>query len=109
MDIVFKALAGGVFVLLSALIAETITPKRLAGLFAAAPSVALGSLLVTVNTKGHPDATIAAKGMVVGAVAFTLYCLAAVPALGRYGGVRGSSLALILWFAAAAIGWWLFR
>jgi uncharacterized membrane protein (GlpM family) len=105
-DVVFKALVGGLFVVLSALAAETVTPKRLAGVFAAAPSVALGSLIVTVGTKGHHDAAAAGQGMIVGAVAFTFYSLCAVPALGRLGAKAGSAAALVAWGAAAALGWW---
>jgi uncharacterized membrane protein (GlpM family) len=108
-DVLFKALAGGLFVVLSALLAETITPKRLAGILAAAPSVALGSLIVTVNSKGHHDAASACHGMAVGAVAFTGYCLGVVPALGRLGAKAGSAAALTVWGAIAALGWWVFR
>jgi hypothetical protein len=37
-----KAVYGGLFVVLFSLIAELLTPKRFAGLFSAAPSVAPG-------------------------------------------------------------------
>lgn len=98
-----KSVMGGLFVLAFALLAEALQPKRLAGVLAAAPSVALGSLIATVAFKGHHDATVAARGMAVGAVAFTVYCLAAVPALGRLGALRGSAFALLVWCGVAAI------
>jgi hypothetical protein len=47
-----KAIAGGVLVVLFALLGEGLRPKWFAGLFAAAHSVALASLLVTVIDKG---------------------------------------------------------
>src|SRR4051794_27829350 len=78
-EIALKAAAGGVFVLAFAALAQMISPKRLAGVFSAAPSVAIGSLLVTTGFKGAPDVALAAQGMVVGAIAFFAYCLAAVP------------------------------
>ncbi|MFF4761658.1 DUF3147 family protein [Streptomyces sp. NPDC001292] len=74
----------------------------MAGIFAAAPSVALGGLILTVVFKGDLDAVTAAQGMVTGALAFTAYCLVDVPALARFGAVRGSAAALVVWFAAAA-------
>ncbi|HYJ75548.1 MAG TPA: DUF3147 family protein [Kineosporiaceae bacterium] len=101
-----KALAGGLLVVAFAVAAQMITPKRLAGILSAAPSVALGSLIVTVVMKGVPDAQTAARGMVLGAVAFTVYCLVAVPALARWGAWRGSAGALVAWFATAFLLAW---
>src|SRR3954453_20186225 len=71
-----RALGGGLLVVAVAVLAETIKPKRLAGILSAAPSVALGSLVVTVAMKGSGDARLGAVGMAVGALAFTAYCLA---------------------------------
>ncbi|MER6531861.1 DUF3147 family protein [Streptomyces sp. NPDC001508] len=102
LEFVLKALIGGLFVVAFALLAETVHPKRLAGIFAAAPSVALGGLILTVVFKGDADAATAARGMIAGAAAFTAYCLVAVPALGRFGALRGSTAALVVWCAAAA-------
>ncbi|MFD8027442.1 DUF3147 family protein [Streptomyces sp. NPDC059717] len=102
LEIVLKSFIGGLFVVVFALLAETVQPKRLAGVFAAAPSVALGGLILTVVFKGNLEAARAAWGMVAGAVAFTAYCLVDVPALGRFGAVRGSAAALVVWFAVAA-------
>ena len=74
-EVVLKALAGGVFVLAFAALAQTISPKRFAGVFSAAPSVALGSLLVTLAFSGAGEVGRSARGMQVGAVAFTVYCM----------------------------------
>jgi len=104
-EIALKALAGGLFVLAFAALAQTIAPKRFAGVFSAAPSVALGSLLVTVAFSGRGDVADAAGGMIVGAVAFTGYCLAAVPLIKRFGAGRGSAAALAVWAAIAAAGY----
>jgi hypothetical protein len=98
-----KALAGGLFVVAFAVIAQMMTPKRLAGVLAAAPSVALGSLTVTVLMKGSADAGLAARGMVAGAVAFTVYCLVAVPALRRWGVWRACGIALVAWGIVAGL------
>ncbi|MGW4557382.1 DUF3147 family protein [Streptomyces sp. NPDC004365] len=102
LEIVLKAFIGGLFVVAFALLAEIVQPKRLAGVFAAAPSVALGGLILTVVFKGDLEAARAARGMAAGALAFTAYCLVEVPALGRFGAMRGSAAALIVWCAVAA-------
>ncbi|MCQ4043766.1 DUF3147 family protein [Streptantibioticus rubrisoli] len=101
LEICLKAVIGGLFVVCFALVAEAVQPKRLAGVFAAAPSVALGSLIVTVAFKGHHDAALAARAMGIGAVAFTVYCLVSVPALGRLGALRGSATAIVVWIVLA--------
>lgn len=86
-----KAANGGLFVVVFALVSEVLTPKRFAGLFSAAPSVALANLAVIVAAKGHAEAIASARGMLLGAAAF-----AASAALGavvaRHRGVRVSSL-----------------
>src|SRR5579859_5770747 len=55
-ELALKALCGGALVLLFALFAQTLSPKRFAGVFAAAPTVAAASLSVTVLFKGSSDA-----------------------------------------------------
>ncbi|OPG08807.1 hypothetical protein [Microbispora sp. GKU 823] len=104
-EVVLKALAGGVFVLAFAALAEMLTPKRLAGVFCAAPSVALASLIVTAGIAGVPDVLASARGMQIGAVGFTLYCLIAVPLLRRWGAWWGALAALAVWGAAVAAGY----
>ena len=97
-----KAVAGGVLVVAFAVLAQLVTPKRLAGVLAAAPSVALGSLTVTIVMTGSAEAATAARGMAAGAAAFTAYCVVAVPALRRFGAWYGSGIALGAWILMAA-------
>ena len=104
-EVVLKALAGGLFVLAFAAVAQIIAPRRFAGVFSAAPSVALGSLLVTVVFSGARDVALSGRGMLVGAVAFTAYCLAAVPLIRLWGAWRGSAAALGVWTVVAAVGY----
>jgi hypothetical protein len=103
-EVALKALAGGLFVLAFAALAQVLTPKRFAGIFSAAPSVALGSLLVTVAFSGAGEVAESVRAMRIGALAFTLYCLAAVPLIRRWGGWRGSFAALVVWAAAVGVG-----
>ena len=99
-----KALAGGTLVVAFAILGERIRPQGLAGLLAAAPSVALASLALTVLTKGTHDTIAAATGMIVGAVALGVASLVAVDTVRRFGALRGSILSLTAWlFTAAAL------
>lgn len=98
-----KALLGGVLVVLFAVGAETLSPKRFAGVFAGAPSVALASLSVTLVAKGGADAALACAGMVAGALGFVAYCACSPALLRRWGTLRGSLAALVAWGAVTAL------
>jgi hypothetical protein len=96
-----KALAGGVGVVAFAVIGEAVRPKKFAGLFAAAPSVALASLLVTTLDKGPGQSVQASLGMAAGAAGMVAYCVLAVPAIARLGATLGSAAAMVGWAAVA--------
>jgi hypothetical protein len=96
-----KAANGGLFVVAFAVVSEVLKPKHFAGLFSAAPSVALANLAVIVAVKGHGDAIASTRGMLIGAVAFTASAaLGAVVARRR--SVRTATLAVCgAWVAVA--------
>src|SRR5437763_5883227 len=96
-----KALNGGLFVVAFALVGEMVVPKRFAGLFSAAPSVALANLLVIVIAKGHADARRQSIGMIVGAVAMTLACVAGIALVRRFRALRGSVALCGAWLVIA--------
>jgi hypothetical protein len=73
--VLVKALVGGLGVIAFAAVARVLRPERLAGVFAAAPSVAVGSLAVVVLDKGEREGLLAARGMVVGAAALVGACI----------------------------------
>jgi uncharacterized membrane protein (GlpM family) len=104
-EVALKAAGGGAFVLLFAALAQTLSPKRFAGILSAAPSVALAGLLVTLLSTGVADAAASLRGMAIGAAAFVGYCLATVPLCHRLGIWRGSSTALGVWVVVAAVGY----
>jgi hypothetical protein len=83
-------------------------PKAFAGLFGAAPSVAVASLFVTVMTSGAAKAAVSSRGMVAGAVGMVAYCVAASALVRRFGALGGSVLAYVAWFVTAVAAWWLF-
>jgi hypothetical protein len=64
-----RFLAGGVAVSAFAALGDTLRPKSFAGLFAAAPSIALATLLITLSQKGTPFAAVEGHSMIVGALA----------------------------------------
>lgn len=99
-----RAVNGGLFVVLFALLGETLAPKRFAGLFSAAPSVALASLAVTIIDKGTGDARQNTIGMLVGAAALVVFCLTARRLVARFDASRGSALACGAWPAVAVGG-----
>jgi hypothetical protein len=68
-----RFLVGGVVVSGFAAISECFRPKSFAGLFAAAPSIALATLGLTVVHSGKAFAATEARSMIFGAVAFCVY------------------------------------
>jgi uncharacterized membrane protein (GlpM family) len=100
-----KALNGGLFVVVFALIGEVLEPKRFAGLFSTAPSVALGSLSVVLVTKGATDGHENALGMIVGAIALIVFCVVTRGLVERYDALKGTVLSSAVWLAVAAAGW----
>jgi len=102
-SVALKTLCGGTLVLAFAVLAETLRPKRFAGILSAAPSVALAGLIVGTVAQGAAKESLAARGMIAGAVGLTFYSLIAVPALRRLGPGRGAALAGLGWLVVAAL------
>lgn len=73
MDLLLRFVIGGVVVSVFAVLGDMLKPKSFAGLFSAAPSVALASLGLAVAEHGANYAASEAQSMVVGAAAFVLY------------------------------------
>ncbi|MCW2878089.1 MAG: hypothetical protein JWQ95_2189 [Sphaerisporangium sp.] len=103
--IVLRALFGGLLVTAFAVIGGIVSPKRFAGLFAAAPAVALAGMAVLYLSSGSMEVSDAAYGMIVGSVALVACCAVSVDLVPRLGAVKGSVVALIVWVAIAGVGW----
>jgi uncharacterized membrane protein (GlpM family) len=97
-----RALVGGTFVALFAVLGELLRPKSFAGIFAAAPSVALASLLVTDVAKGEAAVWAGAVGMVAGAVAMVAACVVGIDAVKRFRALRGALAAVAVWMVVAS-------
>ena len=83
-QIIIRFLVGGIVVSAFALIGDLLKPKSFAGLFGAAPSVALATLGLTVAKQGAAYAAIEARSMMAGSVAFFVYASLVSWVLMRY-------------------------
>lgn len=72
-DLLIRFLLGGVVVSLFAMVGDIFRPKSFAGLFGAAPSIALATVGLTIAHQGRSYAAVEARSMVLGGVAFFLY------------------------------------
>jgi hypothetical protein len=105
MNLLWRFLLGGAIVSLFALIGDVVRPKRFAGLFGGAPSVALAALALTVASSGAVTASIEARSMILGSVGFVAYaCLAQrLLATARWPASWVSIGALLVWVLVALV------
>ena len=112
-ELVIRVVAGGLVVSVFALLGDILKPKTFAGLFGAAPSVALVTLILTTMKDGKEYASLEARSMILGAIAFFLYAGIVSPLLLRlrWRVLPTTGLSMILWFAFAfglcyaTLGW----
>lgn len=105
MELLWRFLLGGSLVSLFALMGDVLRPKRFAGLFAAAPSVALASLALTVGKSGPGVAATEARSMLLASIGFILYvCVVAhVLAKARWPAWMIAVGGLLIWGLAATL------
>jgi hypothetical protein len=98
-----RFLAGGIAVSAFAALGDTLRPKSFAGLFGAAPSIALATLLITLSQEGAPFAAVEGRSMIVGAFALAAYSWVVGVLLKKYlmSSWTATITALIVWFAVA--------
>ena len=105
-DIAIRFVVGGSIVSAFAIIGDILKPKSFAGLFGAAPSVALATLLLTIYSKGAIFAAAEARAMIGGVIALFIYanCVSYVLMRFRMPALAASALFTLLWLGVA-IGW----
>jgi uncharacterized membrane protein (GlpM family) len=110
MQWIVRFMVGGFIISLFAALGDVLKPKGFAGLFGAAPSVALATLGLTVLKEGKGFAAIEARSMLVGAAAFVLYGAACVYLMGvkRMEAGHAAFGALSVWGLSAWGLWALF-
>ena len=72
-DALTRFLIGGLAVSFFAALADVLRPKSFAGLFGAAPSIALATLVLTISQRGASFAAVEGRSMMAGAVALAVY------------------------------------
>jgi len=103
MEYFIRFLVGGIVVSAFALLGDILRPKSFAGLFGAAPSVALATLSLALWKEGGAYVSIQGRSMILGALALAVYSLVVCQLLMR---LRWSALAatmstISLWLAMA--------
>jgi Protein of unknown function (DUF3147) len=100
-DLLLRFAAGGVIVCVFAAIGDALKPKIFAGLFGAAPSVALATLGLTMSREGARYAALESRSMIIGAFGFFAYSLCVSYLMSHYR-LRCLAISIIcipLWFA----------
>jgi hypothetical protein len=106
-ELITRFLIGGVVVSLFALIGDVLRPKSFAGLFGAAPSVALATIGLTIAKSGAQYASIESRSMVLGAAGFFAYAIAVRHVLARYKpSTLLATISLMPVWAATSFGLW---
>jgi uncharacterized membrane protein (GlpM family) len=103
MDYVLRFFAGGLIVSVFAILADVLRPKSFAGLFGAAPSVALATLTLAISREGNAYVSVEGRSMILGAIALSFYCVAVCQLLMRFrlSAAMATGSALLVWFVVA--------
>jgi hypothetical protein len=109
-DIVVRFFIGGLVVSVFSLISDLLRPKTFAGLFGAAPSVALATLGLTILKEGKQYAAVEARSMILGAIALLVYAAAVSYVLLRFKlpAFPVTLMLLIFWLGVATGLWYVF-
>lgn len=106
-EILIRFLIGGAIVSFFAILGDLFKPKSFAGLFGAAPSVALATLSLAILKDGKHYASTEVRSMELGALAFLVYASLVARLLARHKtrALSVTASAILLWLAAA-FGLW---
>src|SRR5215510_11018703 len=97
-----RFLVGGATVCAFASLADLLRPKKFAGIFSAALSVAPATLALTVSHHGYSFAVEEARSMMAGTFCFVLYALLCVQLIARlhWNVLRATLASLCAWAGA---------
>jgi uncharacterized membrane protein (GlpM family) len=109
MELIFRFIVGGLIVSLFAVLGDVLKPRSFAGLFAAAPSVALATLGLTILTEGKLYAAAESRSMIVGAIALFAYAFIVIQLIMKLKlhAASASISALPVWLLCAIGAWFL--
>ena len=106
-ELLVRFLIGGIAVSFFSVLGDVFKPKSFAGLFGAAPSVALATLGLAILKEGRQYASTEAASMIAGTVAFFVYSsiVSWILMHRSVSALRVSTVWLLLW-GAVALGFW---
>ena len=107
-ELLVKFLIGGLAVSIFAVIGDVIEPKSLGGVFAAAPSVALATLGLSLLAHGRVYTSVEGRSMIVGGIALVGYLFCVTRLLTCFPKAHSllvASMALVIWLGLA-FGLW---
>jgi hypothetical protein len=110
-EYLLRFLIGGIAVSAFAALGEIFRPRSFAGLFGAAPSIAIATLLITIWQEGRPYAALEARSMIIGAAALCIYSVVVFCLLKRchLTALLSSLSAIAAWLAVAlGVDWLIF-
>jgi len=102
-EYVVRFLVGGFLVSTFALLGDVLRPKSFAGLFGAAPSVALATLAIAVYQHGPGYAALQTRAMMAGAIALAVYSVVVCHVLvrARLRALPATMMSLAVWLLVA--------
>jgi hypothetical protein len=102
-EYVVRFFIGGLVVSAFAMLGDMLRPKSFAGLFGAAPSVALATLGIAVYQHGAGYAAVQGRAMMAGAVALAVYSVVVCHLLirTRLRAAPATLLSLVVWLVVA--------
>jgi hypothetical protein len=108
-EYLIRFFVGGLAVSAFAVLGDLFRPKSFAGLFGAAPSVALATLAIAFWNQGPAYAAVEGRSMMIGSLALCLYSIAVCQLTKRYElpALIATLASLIVWISAALGGKWL--
>ena len=109
-EYLIRFVVGGLFVSAFAALGDILRPRSFAGLFAAAPSIAIATLLITFLKEGSAYTATEARSMIIGSLALLVYSLISCQLMKRFElpGLLSTVLASGAWFGCAfGLAWML--
>jgi hypothetical protein len=103
LEYLLRFIAGGIAVSAFAAFSDTLRPKSFAGLFGAAPSIALPTIVITLSQKGGPFVAVEGRSMIIGAFALAAYSWTVCLLLKKFmmSSWTATMLAFVVWFGVA--------
>jgi uncharacterized protein DUF3147 len=102
-EYVVRFFLGGLVVSAFAMLGDILRPKSFAGLFGAAPSVALATLGIAVYRHGAGYAALQSRAMIAGAIALAIYSVVVCHLLmrARISALPATLVSLLVWLIVA--------